>query len=113
MEGPFKHIRNKWQKTPLERIVHDIEEISGQIIIEEEKLNTLNESGAKNIQKFKVDDLKNTMKTLQTEKEKREKRVLKLNERRKKLINRVINIRNEQNKTYLVTKLNKKNQKFH
>lgn len=58
MEGPFFHIRNKYSKTPLERIVDTIESAKKQVSQEEKNFNYIMESEEKNKLKLIIEDLK-------------------------------------------------------
>lgn len=78
MEGPFTLIRNKWQKTPLERIEQAISEVK-------EELNSCETEETENLTK--------TLETLESEKEKRIAKVRKLKNKREKLIKRLGHIR--------------------
>ena len=83
MDGPFQLTRNKWEKTPLERIQESIDEIKKEI-----KTKNMKSSNPK---VFK--DLSKTLEILEIEKEKRIIKVRELKSKRAKLINDLTFIR--------------------
>lgn len=84
MDGPFTVIRNKWQRTPLERIDDAICEVRNVLSkIESEK----------NVSEHKVQDLKITICTLKIERETRINKEKQLYKIRENLMKRVIHQR--------------------
>lgn len=97
MEGPFIITRNAWKRTPLERIIEAIGGANHQIMIEEEKLNSLIDISERSIQQSKITDLKETVIALEDEKVKRQKRVKQLKKNRAILITKIDYIRKKSN----------------
>lgn len=65
MDGPFHIIRNEFQRTPLQRIDDAINSAKNHLF----KLETENSTSKK-----EIDELKNTISTLQEERENRKKK---------------------------------------
>lgn len=76
MNGPFVINRNKWQRTPLERIEQAIEEIKEEIKMEDSKTNNSRI----------IEDLSKTLETLEEEGVNLKIRVRKLKIKRETLI---------------------------
>lgn len=84
MQGPFVLIRNKWERTPLERIIDALSGVKTHMTeIKQQKIVPLE----------KINELKKTIETLETEKEKREKKEKRLRKLRTNLIEKLIHQR--------------------
>lgn len=98
MNGPFEFIRNKWEKTPLQRISQSISEVYDEIRIEYENLKYINEQGEREKIRYKISDYKKTIAVLKEEERLRKNKERKLKIKRDELMKKLIDVRNEENK---------------
>lgn len=112
MEGPFRPIRNKFERTPLERIRKNIEEATKEIAIEKQNLKeVIKKEESANIQS-KITDIMKTIEILKIEQKNREIKENNLRKKRKILINEISDLREKQNKLKSNINVNKKIQEL-
>lgn len=97
MERPVTLIRNKYKRTPLERIEESISKAQKDLKTEEEKFKS-STGEIWDIISDKYKDLQKTIDLLKEERKKREVKVQRLNKQRKTLINKLIFARGQNNK---------------
>lgn len=100
MERPVTLIRNKYERTPLERIEESISKAQKDLKTEEEKFKS-STGEIWDIISDKYKDLQKTVDLLKEERNKREVKVQRLNKQRKTLINKLIFARGQNNKKLL------------